>query len=232
VFPPIDVEGYYHLCTLHHQVRAPLEVTLDNFTEIEHTPTTHALFGYQLERMHEVRVQFHTTDTTTRVVNVGPPRPLTWLNRILLGIGPHYQFHDDWTTHFSPVYSVYDHWWADPVTGREAMVRWRIYIFFVPHDADITGLVTLVFTKSRWPGPAGGIRLFKRSLTRLMRHEIDLDVNMLENLANKSPSLEGMKLSRFDRVLGQNRERIRRVYRGEAEILRMYTTNTLLDRPA
>jgi hypothetical protein len=39
-------------------------------------------------------------------------------------------------------------------------------------------------------------------------------VRILEGLADKNPNIEGMKLSRFDRVLGLNRERIERIYRG------------------
>ena len=37
-FPRIDVDGYYHVCTLAHRAQAPLETALDNFCEIEHTP--------------------------------------------------------------------------------------------------------------------------------------------------------------------------------------------------
>jgi len=37
---------------------------------------------------------------------------------------------------------------------------------------------------------------------------------MLEHMADKNPSIDGMKLSRFDRVLGLTRERIQRIYRG------------------
>ncbi len=107
-FPNFDIDGYYHFSTLFHRARAPLEVTADNFCEIEHTPTTHALFGYTLEGMPDVRVRFETTDTTVRVINHGPPKPLNRFIRFLLGITPEYQFNDDWTTHFSPCYSVYD----------------------------------------------------------------------------------------------------------------------------
>jgi hypothetical protein len=46
-------------------------------------------------------------------------------------------------------------------------------------------------------------------------YEIKLDVKVLEGLADKDPSMDGMKLSRFDRVLGLNRERIERIYRGQ-----------------
>ena len=134
--------------------------------------------------------------------------------RLLLGVGKGYQFHDDWTTHFSPVYSIYDHWWANPKTKRQGMVRWRLFIFFVPRDDQETSVVTFAYTKSRYPGPAGAARLFKWLMIRMLDHEIDLDVRILENLADKNPSIDGMKLSRFDRVLGLNRERIERIYRG------------------
>jgi phenylpropionate dioxygenase-like ring-hydroxylating dioxygenase large terminal subunit len=215
-FPHFDIGGYYNVCNLHHQVNAPLELALDNFCEIEHTPTTHDFFGYPLERMHEVEVDFLPTATSVRVVNRGPRKPISSLLRLMVGIGKHYQFMDDWTTYFSPVYSVYDHWWQHPVTGATSIVRWRLYIFFTPIDANTTALFTFAFTLSRWPGPAGAVRLFKWLMRRKLDYEIRLDVRILEGLADKDPTIEGMKLSRFDRVLGLNRERIERIYRGNA----------------
>jgi hypothetical protein len=50
-------------------------------------------------------------------------------------------------------------------------------------------------------------------IRKMLDHEIKLDVRILENLADKSTHLDGMKLSRFDRVLGLNRERIDKIYR-------------------
>lgn len=213
-FPRFEVDGLYNVCNLYHRAKAPLELVVDNFCEIEHTPTTHAFFGYPLERMHEVQVEFQTTDRTVRVINRGPRKQFAWILRVLLGIGRNYQFMDDWTTHFSPVYSVYDHWWEDPVTGKTSMVRWRLYIFFVPRDDQETAIVTFAFTKSRYPGPAGAVRLFKWLMRRKLDYEIQLDVRILEGLADKDPRIDGMKLSRFDKVLGLNRERIDRIYRG------------------
>lgn len=218
-FPQFDVDGYYNVCNLYHQVKAPLELVVDNFCEIEHTPTTHAFFGYPLERMHEVEVEFLPTDSSVRVVNCGPHKHINWFLRLLLGIGANYQFRDDWTTHFSPVYSVYDHWWSDPETGAESMVKWRLYIFFTPIDDRETTLTTFAFTRSRWPGPAGAVRLFKWLMRRKLDHEIRLDKRILENLADDDVCVEGMKLSRFDKVLGLNRDRINRIYRGRRDTM-------------
>ena len=148
-FPHFDVAGHYNVCNLAHHVKAPLELTVDNFCEIEHTPTTHAFFGYPLERMHEVEVEFQPTDTSVRVINHGPRKDISLLLRMLVGIGTDYEFMDDWTTYFSPVYSVYDHWWRCPKSGKESMVRWRLYIFFVPVDDGETAIFTFAFTRSQ-----------------------------------------------------------------------------------
>jgi nitrite reductase/ring-hydroxylating ferredoxin subunit len=214
-FPYFEVAGHFNVCNLHHRVKAPLELTLDNFCEIEHTPTTHAFFGYPLERMHEVQVEFRPTNTSVRVINQGPRKRISRFLRLIVGIGKNYHFMDDWTTYFSPVYSVYDHWWQCPTTGQQSRVRWRLYIFFVPVDVCDTAIFTFAFTKSSYPGPAGGVRLFKWLMRRQLAYEIQLDVRVLEGLADKNTSIDGMKLSRFDKVLGLNRERIETIYRGQ-----------------
>src|SRR5579859_1978657 len=214
-FPQFEVDGWLHACTLQHYAKAPLELALDNFCEIEHTPTTHAVFGYPLERMQEVTVRFEPTDTTVRVINEGPPKQFSRLLRLLLGIRRNDHFHDDWTTHFSPVYTVYDHWWADPITGRENMVKWKLFIFLTPASETETTIFTVAFTKSRYPiGPYGAARPFRGLMRRMLAKEIELDVQILEGLASQDTAITGMKLSRFDRVLGLNRERIEKIYRG------------------
>jgi hypothetical protein len=176
----------------------------------------HEVFGYQLDRMKDVTVRFETTDESTTVINHGPPKPMNPIIKQLIGIRKRHVFNDVWTTYFSPVYSVYDHRWVDPATGNEALVKWRVYIFFTPVDENETRVTSFTYAKSRWPF------LWHRGLGFcywLMRHkvnrEIQLDVDILDGLASKDPGIEGMKLSRFDKVLGLNRERINRVYRGD-----------------
>ena len=215
-FPRLNPDGDYPVGHYHYVVPAPLEVTLDNFTEIEHTGTVHQSFGYDIERMHEVKVRFEPTDTTVRVINVGPTKRMPWLSRTALGVTNEWDFHDDWTTHFSPVYSVYDHWWTSPDGTKESIVRWRFYIFFTPITATSTAVHSTVYARSGWFGPTGGLRWFKYILGREMDREMKADVRMLHHLADYSPRIEGLKLSRFDKVLGLNRDRIARVYRGDA----------------
>ena len=215
--PEFDVAGYRFVGTIAHVFNAPLEIVLDNFTEVEHTSTTHALLGYELTRMHEVETRVEATETSVRVYNGGPQKRIPPLTSFLFGIQTGDRFVDDWTTRFSPVHTCYDQYWEDATTREEKGSRWRIYVFFNPLEGDRTQLVTFAFLR---PAPRGGWRnwlLFKRSLMGMVNREIVLDQQMLELLADKSPGIEGMKLSRFDKVLGMHRARIERVYRGQAE---------------
>lgn len=215
VFPEINPAGFFPICTLEHSIPAPLELAVDNFNEIEHSGTVHDTFGYDLDRLNEVQVRFESTDDSVRVINNGPTKRLNrffaWLLRIRQGD----TFHDDWTTRFSPVYSVFDHWWTSPDGSQESMVRWRLYIFFVPQDEKTTRVFSLTFAKSRYPGPAGGLRLARWLMRREIDREIRADVSMLYHMADYETHIEGLKLSRFDKVLGLTRERIARIYRGE-----------------
>lgn len=213
-FPEIEADGYFPICTLEHVIPAPLELALDNFNEIEHSGTVHDTFGYDLERMNEVKVQFESTDDSVTVINSGPTKRINRVFGWFLGIQRGDLFHDHWTTRFSPVYSVFDHWWTSPDGTRESMVRWRIYIFFAPQDDMTTRIFSLTYAKSRYPGPAGGLRLARWLFRREINREINADVGMLNHMADYDTGIEGLKLSRFDKVLGLTRERINTLYRG------------------
>lgn len=214
--PKFDLEGYEYVCTLNSTIEAPLELVLDNFTEVEHTPTTHANFGYELARMHEVETRVEATDSTVRVVNTGPQKRSPWIIQKLAGLRQGDLFTDDWTTYFSPVYTVYEQFWNDPQTGEERRDRWRIYVFFNPIHEGRTQLIVFAYLRAKTAARAATIRLTRPLLTKIVDIEVQCDVRMLESLADKNPDIEGMKLSRFDRVLGLQRERIERIYRGSA----------------
>jgi hypothetical protein len=215
VFPTIEAPGFFPICTLEHTVPAPLELAVDNFNEIEHSGTVHDTFGYDLDRMSEVQVRFEATDESVRVTNAGPTKRINRMFAFLLGVHQGDTFHDEWMTRFSPVYSVFDHWWTSPDRTRESMVRWRLYIFFVPQDDRTTRVFSVTFAKSRYPGPAGGLRLARWLMRRQIDREVRADVSMLYHMAEYDTGLEGLKLSRFDKVLGLTRERIARIYRGQ-----------------
>ena len=219
-FPTFPIDGFFRICEHRHLVQAPLTLTIDNFCEMEHTGATHMVFGYDLDRLSEVVMQVETTENEVRVASCGPPKPLPWWVRQLMGARRDAVFHDNWVTRFSPVHNVHEHDWIDPRTGRPAWFRMKIVNLFAPANADSTILTLLVYGKSAWPGPNGALRLARPFLRRVIEAEVRRDVWMLDHLGNKTEDLHGMKLSRFDKPLGPTRDRIQRLYFGSGDSAR------------
>jgi phenylpropionate dioxygenase-like ring-hydroxylating dioxygenase large terminal subunit len=214
VFPTFDLDGFHRIGELRHRMPAPLELVVDNFTEIEHTTINHETFGHDLDGVADVKVTCESTDTTATVISAGPTKRLPLWKAVALGARRGYDFNSIAQTHFSPVYTRFDHWWSAPDGSREGQVRWRLYLFYVPEDDHVTNVVSFMYAKSRWPLPRFGLWCFRGIYCRETDREIGRDVALLSNLADRSPDLDGMKLSRFDRILGLTRERIARIYRG------------------
>ena len=215
-FPKFDTEGYTNIGTLRHSMPAPFELVVVNFLEVEHTTINHETFGHDLDGIEQVQVKCDTTETTTHVYSRGPTKRVPWWKRFFLGAWSNFHFIADDTVYFSPMYGRYDHWWASPDDRRQGMVRWRLYLFFVPEDDHTTSLVSFMFAKSRWPANWLGWKLVAPIFLRETNREVSRDVALLSNLADQSTKIDGMKLSRFDKILGLTRERITRIYRGGA----------------
>ncbi len=215
--PEIDQTGFVSVGHTVHRIRAPLQLVMDNFSEVEHTLAMHPAFGLDPTRGDEARVTFEPTDDAVRVHNAGPAKAPPLLTRLALLYRRRFLFHSDYTLRYDPPRAIVDHYWSDPAGGRGGMARYRLHHFFVPEDERTTRLVTFGAAQSRWPLPAGGVPLMGRYMRRAMSTTIDEDVWLLENLADQTADLEGMKLGRFDRVLGLNRERLRRIYFSAAQ---------------
>jgi hypothetical protein len=85
----------------------------------------------------------------------------------------------------------------------------------VPVDANETTMMTYTYGHARNLAPrSDGIGLVSGYVLKKSREEIKADIWLTENLADKSPDIEGTKLSRFDRAMGLNRERLKRIYYG------------------
>ncbi|MCA8991363.1 MAG: Rieske 2Fe-2S domain-containing protein [Planctomycetaceae bacterium] len=213
-FPDLSVDGFAPVRPLEHTIDAPLEVVLDNFTEAKHVASVHSYFGYDLDRMAEVQSHVEPSEFEVRVRNTGPQRsipfPLRWAYAIKTGD----TFHWEWVTRFAPVHVTYDEFWTDPQSGQQRGVHARIRIFFYALDDHRTRLVTFAAFKLPFSPVVNGFFLMFRDIARwLVGWEMSRDADMLAQLADKSPGIEGMKLSRFDRLLALHRDRIERVYR-------------------
>jgi phenylpropionate dioxygenase-like ring-hydroxylating dioxygenase large terminal subunit len=213
----LDPGGLYYIGLVRHDFPAPIELVIDAFSEIEHTGFVHSTFGLDPKQNHLCEVNYEFDDSSVTVRNRGPAKPPgNWLIRQLLAYKPWMWFNSHFTFRFDPPRVVIDHWWNDPNDPkREAMIRYRVHQFFVPMMEGHSQLVTFTFAKTRYPLPqGGGVGWVRNWILKEVSDEIVADIWLCENLVEKSPSIEGLKLSRFDRTMGLNRERLGRIYYG------------------
>jgi vanillate O-demethylase monooxygenase subunit len=214
-FPTWELAGHTEFTRLRRLVRAPLELVLDNFIEVEHTPSVHAFLGYPKDRMAEVEVETVTTADSVRVRNVGPQRRLPWALRRLFGIPDHALFVDEWTTTFRPVCTVYDQYILDARTRQRVTELLRTAIFFTPVTERTTQIFALGYTDAPlWQG-LGPLRvLLARALVSI---ELSLDARLLARMGEVDVSLAGRPLGRFDKGVLAARKRLDSVYRGRTQ---------------
>ncbi|MFO0745253.1 MAG: Rieske 2Fe-2S domain-containing protein [Myxococcota bacterium] len=211
--PELDRPGRYFAGVMAHTVQSPLEPLVDNFCEVEHTPTTHALFGYRDGSLESIAVDVTTTPDSVRVLNVGPQKQIPWLVERAFGVRSGDTFTDDWVVRFSPVHILYDQSWADPATGAARADSVHPAVVFTPTEADETRIFTFVWT-NRAPWGRGGLDLLLQPVLRaIVAREVRLDRAMVERLADQDPDLRGTRLGRFDAALREHRKRIAALYR-------------------
>ncbi|MGD1864856.1 MAG: Rieske 2Fe-2S domain-containing protein [Phormidesmis sp.] len=212
-FPDFSIQDHLFAGVVTQDMQTPLEVVVDNFSDIEHNPTTHTYFGYAYENISNFEHRIETTDDSVRVINKGAQQPLPWLvERVFFNVHSGDQFINDWKTYFSPVHSIFDQSWVNPATEKPRRIQVKLVVFYVPVSDDQTRLMIFVFANpiiNKW--------IFQLLVGPIVRffvdYELKKDKEILENLADKQMPLSEMQLGRYDRVLGENRKRIDRIYR-------------------
>jgi len=212
--PKMEMDGWDFVGSVFHKVATPLQLVIDNLSELEHTLTNHAHFGFDRRRPTEAVVEYETTEDWIMVHGHGPAKMPPLATRVMVWIRPGDHFHSDYSFHFDPPRSDVTHFWTNPRTGLERLAKYHVRVYFVPEDEDNTLLVSFAFLKLR----GAFMRRFGKYMGWFVRRRIcetiNEDIFLVENLADKTTSLGSMKLSRFDPVLGMTRERLARVYHG------------------
>ncbi len=215
-FPYVDVGGHTPVGVMRRRVGAGLEVTLDNFLEVEHTPKVHAFLGHPLARLAEVETRTTVTDDAVRVYNRGPQRWIPGPLRRVFDIPARADFVDDWTARFSPVHAVYEQYFLHAGTDARAGEALRIAVFFTPVGPRETDLFVFAYTSaSRWERPLVDLARLPMVMA-LVRLEVSRDASLLAHMAGAPVALEGRALGRFDKALVASRRLLERVYRGRS----------------
>jgi nitrite reductase/ring-hydroxylating ferredoxin subunit len=216
-FPTIDASGHTLMGTSHHTAKAPLELVLDNFIEVEHTPSVHAFVGYPAERMHEVETETTVAGDSVRVCNHGPGRGLPWPVARMLGVPGGAFFVDDWTAYFSPVHVVYEQRFLDGARGARVGDAFRLAVFLTPRGPRETAIFVFAYhSLDRRQTPLRALVQLPLIMA-MVNLEVARDCSLLQHMGDAPLSLKNRALGRFDEALVASRKCLERVYRGQRD---------------
>jgi len=214
--PEFGGPDQWQIYYLRYLFQAPLELALDNFSEVEHSAATHRYLAYDKAGIAQTEVNFDIRDDIVRIANVGPQRAVFEPFRWFMNYEKEDLFVGEAVIHFSPVYVDLNTYFLDRnrVTRRAGLGG---AVVFNPISEQATELHLFGFS-ARGRNPVARLAL-KAMLTSAIHMETMLDKRAVERIADKNPDLDGMKLSRFDRPLAATRERLRRLYWGQGDVI-------------
>jgi hypothetical protein len=219
--PQIRWDGFESAGAFSTVFEAPLHVALDNFSEDEHTPWVHTRLGWNEADVHTIEYNAQNFDDRTEVVYRARQRAT--LLRHIIGIRKGDVFHNEWTTRFDPVRTIYDIFWTDPRTGQSRGVVTRSTIFMVPETARRTRFHVFVNVKITARRYALIKPLVKAAALALGWWEIRDDARFIPTIADTPEDMTGMRLGKYDKPLIHNHRLLRRLYWGGEDNVRVLT---------
>lgn len=205
--PPLRHEGFQPMARLHHRLAAPLGLLIDNMCELEHTASVHSVFGFETERLHEVRTETRGVEDGFDVDYEGPQRQLPWYLRWATGIRRGDRFVQRAAVRRTPLHATYDlEWFASGGTPQQRPLALKFVIFFNETGPGSGTQTTFVFARASAPIT----RLAMRCFGFVLRHHIDAelraDIALVERL-QLGPDMAPLGMcGRFDKPLVMRRQ--------------------------
>lgn len=189
---------------------APFHVAIDNFSEDEHFPFVHKIFGWDESGVKDVEFNCHQEDDKVYVHYWGPQRTF-WGMRLLLA-RPGQYLDNRWVASYDPVRILYTSHLTDKNKKHESPGHNHIAIYFVPRGEDKTDLHAFQFVKFRNPLWYRFLPLFRPMYVRLFKNDLAQDAHFVKKLKNVPYSFQGMGLGTYDKPLIYGRKLLDKVY--------------------
>lgn len=215
--PAMDVDGYNWIGLDTGVIYAPFELVVDNFIEIEHSPTNHAIFAFDAQDITRVEPKVETVGDSIHVIYEGTQRHIPWWTPTRLFIQPRSHLVIDFMANFKPIHFIYNMKWLDRTTNKVLPNRIREFAFLTPANENETHIFLFFFStlglfSEKSLAPLRNIS--SKRFLKMAHHEFDLDKNIVEEVArtDKRTDLKGLQLGKFDRVLRETRRLINSAY--------------------
>ena len=210
-FPALGWEGFEPAGTLSQLFECPVRVALDNFSEDEHFPTVHSMLGWDAAGLSQVEFAAESFDDRTEVHYAGPQRRHPSLP--ILGVKPGDRYVNEWVTRFEPLHAVFTFRWESPA-GTPRPLGVRTAVFMVPETEATTRFHVFLFVSvAKGSLLRSFLPLVRRVALFVGRREVAADAAIVRHVRTPD-SLEGLRLTKFDKPVIHNRKLLDAIYFG------------------
>lgn len=210
--------GFERMPVIEMTIRSSLGPVIDNFAEIEHVPYVHKILGWDPADAPRMQIQIDNRADGSDALAWGPQRQpptalLKLLDRVLMRRGDTSLL--EYGFRFSPVHTIFQPGWGDPVTRERRSFSVRATSVLVPIDDRTTQLINFSFLKLHDENLRPLRKIIKAAAWLSLRSELKLDAGICEKQAfGDTESLRGMRLDKHDRQVAHNRKLLDRLYYG------------------
>jgi phenylpropionate dioxygenase-like ring-hydroxylating dioxygenase large terminal subunit len=212
IFPLEMSEDWIPLTSYYIDFEAPFHVTFDNFSEDEHFPYVHKIFGWDEQLAKDVKFDYSVGEDQIDVHYLGPQRKFPLMRFFMMK--PSQYFRNDWEVKFDPPRITYTVQMTDSAGHLDSPAMSRVRIFFVPIGANRTRLHMFQYAKYINPKYNFLLQLFKPTLVGWAKKDIMNDFHFTKKIAHVPYEFHGMRLGKYDAPLVHGRRLLKKIYFG------------------
>jgi phenylpropionate dioxygenase-like ring-hydroxylating dioxygenase large terminal subunit len=206
-----DFDGHFS-GVINKVIEAPLQLVVDNMTELEHTGEVHRLLAFGAGDYDTIETSCQSSGDHLQIFYRGRQRPLPLYLRWLTGLRHSDRYLQNAEVGFTPPHADYRIAWQNPQGGQHRAFSLRFVIYYTPIGSGKTRLFAFVF----WTSATGLRQLAMRAasgiLRRIVSSELERDKRIIERLPLAEARIEMFQLNKFDRPLAKTRAAMRRLY--------------------
>lgn len=211
-FPGLAFPDWYPVVTLHHKIHAPVQLVLDNMTELEHTASVHTYFGFDVQSLEKVETTLEVEDDHMCIFYKGPQRHVPWFLRWAIGLRLGDIFVQYAKVNFSPIHTAYDLYWECQQFGERRDFRLKFAVFYNPVGDTESEMFTFAYSNlSPWNFLSINFLLIV-ILRSIIANEINQDIRIIENLNIGENGMPDFQVGRFDKPLLETRKFLKKIY--------------------
>jgi len=198
---------------IHKTIAAPLQLVVDNMTELEHTGEVHKSLAFGADEYDTIETHCSADGDRVNIFYSGQQRRLPLHLSALTGLKPGDYYVQTASVGFQPPHAVYDITWHDSsATGTKRHFGLRFVIYYTPITAESTRLFAFVFWQHKPGLMSTAMRLSAPVLRTVVSQELERDKNIIEAMPIAEASIDMFQLNKFDRPLVMTREAMLRLY--------------------